>query len=84
MVSIIKVNISDENDMSSSFEVMPFLKKTEISVDLKDKEFEQKMNEKEKYDELELHKIDMMTNMEQLLKESYKREEKYFKLLIRT
>ena len=74
----------DENDTNSGFEAMPSLKKTKTSVDLKDEESETKRNEKEKHDELELHKIDMMINMEQLLKRSHKREEKYFKLLIRT
>ena len=60
------------------------LKKREAEIELKDKESQIEKDEKEKQIDLELHKLEMMTNMEQLLKESHKREEKFFKLLMGT
>ena len=60
------------------------LKKREVKIELKDKESQIEKNKKEKQIDLELHKFKMMTNMEQLLKEFHKREEKFFKLLIGT
>ena len=70
---------------------MPYLKKLEISLELKDKKSQVEKNKKERNNKWLLNKIkwllnkiEMMTNMKKLLKESYKREEKYIKLLVGT